>query len=273
MRLQCGDQQLDVSQPLIMGILNATADSFSDGGQYFRQGQLDLDLALQRVEAMIEEGAAIIDVGGESTRPGAQAIDLDDERQRVIPLIAAIRRRFDVLVSVDTSTPEIMREAAEAGAGIINDIRALQRPGALQAAAESGLAVCLMHMQGEPATMQNNPRYEDVTEDVLSFLQRRVRACEDVGISDDKIILDPGFGFGKTLEHNLQLLRDLPRLEALGFPMLAGLSRKTMIGHLLKREVGQRLAGSVTLAILAAQRELNSFASTMSQLPRTRSGF
>lgn len=254
MKLHCGDQTLDVSQPVVMGILNATADSFSDGGQYFRHGDLDLDLALQRAEAMIREGATIIDVGGESTRPGAEPISLEEERRRVIPLVAAIRERFDVVVSVDTSTPEIMREAAAAGAGIINDIRALQRPGALEAAADSGLAVCLMHMQGEPATMQNNPQYDDVTGEVISFLQQRVAACKKVGLSDDKIILDPGFGFGKTLEHNLTLLRDLPRFEELGFPILVGMSRKSMIGHLLGRDVGERLPGSITLAILAAQR-------------------
>lgn len=254
MKLHCGDQTLDVSQPVVMGILNATADSFSDGGQYFRHGDLDLDLALQRAEAMIREGATIIDVGGESARPGAEPISLEEERRRVIPLVAAIRERFDVVVSVDTSTPEIMREAAAAGAGIINDIRALQRPGALEAAADSGLAVCLMHMQGEPATMQNNPQYDDVTGEVISFLQQRVAACKKVGLSDDKIILDPGFGFGKTLEHNLTLLRDLPRFEELGFPILVGMSRKSMIGHLLGRDVGERLPGSITLAILAAQR-------------------
>lgn len=254
MKLHCGDQTLDVSQPVVMGILNATADSFSDGGQYFRHGDLDLDLALQRAEAMIREGATIIDVGGESTRPGAEPISLEEERRRVIPLVAAIRERFDVVVSVDTSTPEIMREAAAAGAGIINDIRALQRPGALEAAADSGLAVCLMHMQGEPATMQNNPQYDDVTGEVISFLQQRIAACKKVGLSDDKIILDPGFGFGKTLEHNLTLLRDLPRFEELGFPILVGMSRKSMIGHLLGRDVGERLPGSITLAILAAQR-------------------
>lgn len=254
MKLHCGDQTLDVSQPVVMGILNATADSFSDGGQYFRHGDLDLDLALQRAEAMIREGATIIDVGGESTRPGAEPVSLEEERRRVIPLVAAIRERFDVVVSVDTSTPEIMREAAAAGAGIINDIRALQRPGALEAAADSGLAVCLMHMQGEPATMQSNPQYDDVTGEVISFLQQRVAACKKVGLSDDKIILDPGFGFGKTLEHNLTLLRDLPRFEELGFPILVGMSRKSMIGHLLGRDVGERLPGSITLAILAAQR-------------------
>lgn len=254
MKLQCGDQALDISQPVIMGILNATSDSFSDGGSYFRQGQLDLKLALQRVESMIDEGAAVIDVGGESTRPGAQLVSVEDELRRVVPVVEAIRKHFDVVVSVDTSSPEVMTESAAVGAGIINDIRALLRPGAPQAAASSELAVCLMHMQGEPANMQNNPHYEKVTEEVISFLQERVRACEEAGVSRDRIIFDPGFGFGKTLEHNLQLLRDLPELEAQGFPVLAGLSRKSMIGHLLNREVGERLVGSVTLALLAAQR-------------------
>lgn len=254
MKLQCGDLTLDISQPVVMGILNATSDSFSDGGRYFREGRLDLDLALQRAEAMIKEGAKVIDVGGESTRPGAKLVSVEEERQRVVPVVAAIRKHFDVVVSVDTSSPEVMTAATEAGAGIINDIRALLRPGALQSAADSGLAVCLMHMQGEPATMQQNPQYQDVTKEVIDFLQQRVCACEEVGIAREKIILDPGFGFGKTLQHNLQLLRDLSLLEAQGFPVLAGLSRKSMIGHLLNREVDERLPGSVTLAVLAAQR-------------------
>lgn len=254
MKLQCGDLTLDISQPVVMGILNATSDSFSDGGRYFREGRLDLDLALQRAEAMIKEGATVIDVGGESTRPGAKLVSVEEEQQRVVPVVAAIRKHFDVVVSVDTSSPEVMTAATEAGAGIINDIRALLRPGALQAAADSGLAVCLMHMQGEPATMQQNPQYQDVTQEVIDFLQQRVCACEEVGIAREKIILDPGFGFGKTLQHNLQLLRDLSLLEAQGFPVLAGLSRKSMIGHLLNREVDERLPGSVTLAVLAAQR-------------------
>lgn len=254
MKLQCGGLTLDISQPVVMGILNATSDSFSDGGRYFREGRLDLDLALQRAEAMIKEGAKVIDVGGESTRPGAKLVSVEEERQRVVPVVAAIRKHFDVVVSVDTSSPEVMTAATEAGAGIINDIRALLRPGALQAAADSGLAVCLMHMQGEPATMQQNPQYQDVTQEVIDFLQQRVCACEEVGIAREKIILDPGFGFGKTLQHNLQLLRDLSLLEAQGFPVLAGLSRKSMIGHLLNREVDERLPGSVTLAVLAAQR-------------------
>lgn len=237
-----------------MGILNVTTDSFSDGGSYFRDNGVDLDLALQRVETMCEEGAALIDVGGESTRPGAQAVNIDEERRRVLPLVSAIRERFDVVVSVDTSSPEVMTEAAEAGAGLLNDVRALQRPGALQAAAASGLPVCLMHMQGEPGTMQKDPRYGDVTVEVTAFLRERVAACEHAGIPPHRIILDPGFGFGKTLEHNLQLLRDLPAIASLGYPVLAGLSRKSMIGKLLKRQLHERLPASVTLAMLAAQR-------------------
>lgn len=254
MILSCGKQTLDLSRPAIMGILNATTDSFSDGGSYFRDDQLDLDLALRRVESMVAEGAAVIDVGGESTRPGAQAVSVDEEKRRVLPLVRAIRERFDVIVSVDTSSAEVMTEARAAGAGLINDVRALQREGALQAAAASGLPVCLMHMQGEPGTMQQDPRYSDVTGEVKAFLQQRIAACEQAGIAPQRIVLDPGFGFGKTLEHNLQLLRDLPELVALGYPVLAGLSRKSMIGKLLNRTVDERLPASVTLATFAAQR-------------------
>ncbi|MGQ9426493.1 dihydropteroate synthase [Gilvimarinus sp. F26214L] len=254
MNLTLGDQSLDLSRPVIMGILNATKDSFSDGGSYFRGQTLDLDLALRRVEAMIAEGADIIDVGGESTRPGAQAVSLAEERQRVVPLVAAIHERFEVAISVDTSTPEIIQEATEAGAGLINDIRALGREGALAAAAKSGAAVCLMHMQGEPQTMQVNPSYRDVTEEVRAFLVERAAACEAAGIGRDQIILDPGFGFGKTLDHNLQLLRDLSVFDGLGYPILVGFSRKSMIGKLLGREVHERVVASVTLATLAAQR-------------------
>jgi dihydropteroate synthase len=252
--LTCGEQTLDLSRPAVMGILNATTDSFSDGGSYFRGDHLDVSCALRRVETMIAEGAAVIDIGGESTRPGAQAVSLDEEKRRVLPLVAAIRERFDVIVSVDTSSPELMTEAAAAGAGLINDVRALQRQGALQAAASTGLPVCLMHMQGEPGTMQQNPRYGNVILEVKAFLQQRIAACESAGIASDRLILDPGFGFGKTLQHNLQLLRELSALAALGYPVLVGLSRKSMIGKLLKRELHERLPASVTLAVLAAER-------------------
>ncbi|MEX1031897.1 MAG: dihydropteroate synthase [Cellvibrionaceae bacterium] len=237
-----------------MGILNITTDSFSDGGSYFSNGRPDPTLALRRVETMIAEGATIIDVGGESTRPGAQAVSVEEERERVLPLVAAIRERFEVIVSVDTSSPAIMMAAAEAGAGLINDVRALQRGGALEAAAQTGLPVCLMHMQGEPDTMQADPHYNDVSAEVMAFLQQRAAACESAGMAPERVILDPGFGFGKTLQHNLQLLRDLPSIVALGYPVLVGLSRKSMIGKMLKRELGERLPASVALALLAAQR-------------------
>lgn len=252
--LSCGTQTLNLSRPAIMGILNATADSFSDGGDYFRNGRLDLDLALRRVETMVQEGAAVIDVGGESTRPGAQSISLKEEQDRVLPLVSAIRERFDVVISLDTSSSEIMSAAAEAGAGIINDVRALRRQGSLEAAARTDLPVCLMHMQGEPGTMQKDPRYTDVTREVEDFLQQRIAACEAAGIGRERIIVDPGFGFGKNLDHNLQLLRELPDIVAMGFPVLVGLSRKSMIGKLLGRELADRLPASVTLATLAAQR-------------------
>ncbi|MCW8194691.1 dihydropteroate synthase [Proteobacteria bacterium 005FR1] len=237
-----------------MGILNATTDSFSDGGRLFRGNQLQLDLVLERVETMVREGAEIIDVGGESTRPGAVSVSVEEELSRVVPVVEAIRSRFDVIVSVDTSSAEVIRASALAGAGLINDVRALQREGALQAAAASGLPVCLMHMQGEPGTMQKNPQYRDVTAEVIEFLQERVDRCEAAGIPAERLVLDPGFGFGKTLEHNLQLLRELPKLVSLGFPVLVGLSRKSMIAKLLGRELHERLPASVVLATLAAQR-------------------
>lgn len=254
MILTCGQQSLDLSRPVIMGILNATTDSFSDGGRLFRGNQLQLDLVLERVETMVREGAEIIDVGGESTRPGAVSVSVEEELSRVVPVVEAIRSRFDVIVSVDTSSAEVIRASALAGAGLINDVRALQREGALQAAAASGLPVCLMHMQGEPGTMQKNPQYRDVTAEVIEFLQERVDRCEAAGIPAERLVLDPGFGFGKTLEHNLQLLRELPKLVSLGFPVLVGLSRKSMIAKLLGRELHERLPASVVLATLAAQR-------------------
>ena len=246
--LSCGARTLDLSAPVIMGVLNVTPDSFSDGGRFLQRDQ-----ALRHAEAMVAAGAAIIDVGGESTRPGAAPVSLSEELDRVVPVVEHIARRLDVVISVDTSTAEVMRAAAAAGASLINDIRALQRPGALQAARDTGLAVCLMHMQGEPATMQQSPHYDDVVADVRAFLQQRVQACVAAGIDRQRLVLDPGFGFGKTDAHNLALLAALPALAADG-PLLVGLSRKSMIGRLLGRPVEERLVGSVTLALLAAQR-------------------
>ncbi len=234
-----------------MGVLNVTPDSFSDGGSYHRSGQLALDAVLRRVETMLAEGAAIIDVGGESTRPGAAPVSAEQEAERVLPVVAAIAQRFDTVISVDTSTAALMREAAACGAGLLNDVRALTRDGALAAAADSGLPVCLMHMPAEPGEMQRDPRYGDVVAEVAGYLRERAQACVGAGIAREQILLDPGFGFGKTPEHNLALLHRLPQLTELGYPLLAGLSRKSLIGAVTGRGVGERLAGSIALATLA----------------------
>ncbi|MFN3714682.1 MAG: dihydropteroate synthase [Alcanivoracaceae bacterium] len=247
-RLQCGARTLDLSAPVVMGVLNVTPDSFSDGGRFS-----DRDAALRHAEAMIAAGAAVIDIGGESTRPGAAPVSVAQELDRVVPVIEAVAARCDVVISVDTSTAEVMRESARAGAGLINDVRALRRPGALRAAAESGLAVCLMHMQGEPDTMQRAPLYQDVVAEVRAFLAERVEACVAGGIARELMVLDPGFGFGKTDDHNLALLAALPQLAA-ERPILAGLSRKSIIGRLLGRSMEDRMIGSVVLALLAAER-------------------
>ncbi len=229
-----------------MGILNVTPDSFSDGGRYDR-----LDDALRHAERMVREGATLIDVGGESTRPGARSVSPTEELERVAPVVERIARELDVVISVDTSTPAVMRETARLGAGLINDVRSLQRDGALDAAVDSGLAVCLMHMRGEPQTMQDAPAYQDVVAEVGAFLQERVGACVAAGIDRERLLLDPGFGFAKTLEHNLVLFRHLQALHGLGLPLLVGVSRKSMIGKVLGREVDERLYGSLALAALA----------------------
>ncbi|EST16950.1 dihydropteroate synthase [Pseudomonas putida S610] len=229
-----------------MGILNVTPDSFSDGGRFSQR-----DEALRHAEAMVAAGATLIDVGGESTRPGARPVSVTEELERVAPMVEAIHRHLDVVVSVDTSTPAVMREAARLGAGLINDVRALERDGALDAAAATGLPVCLMHMRGEPCTMQDDPHYDDVTEDVARYLEQRMVACANAGIEADRIVLDPGFGFAKTLAHNLSLFKHLEALHRLGRPLLVGVSRKSMIGLTLERPVGERLYGSLALAALA----------------------
>lgn len=247
-RLPCGDRELDLSSAHVMGILNVTPDSFSDGGRF-----LHLDQAMRHVEQMLAEGATLIDVGGESTRPGADPVSPAQELDRVIPVVEAIKRRFETVVSVDTSTPEVMRSAAAAGAGLINDVRALQRPGALEAAAATGLPVCLMHMQGDPQSMQQAPRYTSVIDEVSAFLVERAAACALAGIGAERLLLDPGFGFGKTLEHNLQLFAGMHCLLPRGLPLLVGVSRKSMIGQLLGRPVDQRLAGGLALATLAVR--------------------
>ena len=229
-----------------MGILNVTPDSFSDGGLH--QAPL---VALRAAEIMVEEGAAIIDVGGESTRPGAKPVSLAQELDRVIPIIELISRNIDVVISVDTSSPEVMREACRAGAGLINDVRALVRKGALEAAVDSQLPVCLMHMQGRPETMQDAPSYREVVEDVRDFLEQRADACVQAGINRNQILLDPGIGFGKSIADNLSLLNNLERLVGEGFPVLVGASRKSMIGAVLNRGVDKRLYGGLGIAALA----------------------
>ena len=237
-----------------MGVLNITPDSFSDGGRWLRDGRPDIDALRRAGEAMAAAGAALLDVGGESTRPGAAPVSEQEELDRVLPVVEALADSTPAVVSVDTSTPRVMTEAAAAGAGLINDVRALRRPGALEAAAATGLPVCVMHMQGEPGTMQEDPRYGDVVVDVRAFLVDRAEACITAGIDRARILIDPGFGFGKTLDHNLTLLAGLTELAETGFPLLVGLSRKSLIAKITGRPVEERLAGSLALAVLAAQR-------------------
>lgn len=246
MRLRCAQRVLDLSHPVVMGVLNVTLDSFSDGGR-FRA----LDAALAHGEAMVAAGAAILDVGGESTRPGAEPVPLQEELDRVLPVIEALSRRIDAVISVDTMKPEVMRAAVAAGAGLVNDVLGLRADGALEAVAQSGAAVCVMHMQGMPRTMQADPQYGDVVAEVAQFLDERAAACVAAGIAAERIVLDPGFGFGKNLRHNLALLAGLPRITAGSLPVLVGLSRKSMLGQLLGRPVDQRLAGSLALATVA----------------------
>ncbi len=245
-RLPCGNRVLDLSRTHVMGILNITPDSFSDGGRFTQR-----DAALRHAAEMVAAGATLIDVGGESTRPGARAITPLEELERVAPVVEALNRELDVVISVDTSTPAVIRESARLGAGLINDVRSLSRDGALEAAAATGLPVCLMHMRGEPGNMQDDPHYDDVTAEVASYLEERMAACAVAGIESDRIILDPGFGFAKTLEHNLTLFKHMERLYRLGRPLLVGVSRKSMIGLTLNRAVGERLSGSLALAALA----------------------
>ena len=242
-------------QPIVMGILNATPDSFSDGGRFEH-----IDVAVQHALQMQAEGAQIIDVGGESTRPGAEAVSVEDELQRVIPLIESLRQRSDVIISIDTSKPEVMRAAVAAGASLVNDVAALRAPGALEACAELGVSVCLMHMQGEPRIMQNNPSYQNVVAEVGEFLQQRKLAAMAAGIGEERILLDPGFGFGKSLAHNLQLLKQLDQLQFLGSPLLVGLSRKSMFAAILDgAAVDQRLYASVAAAVLCWDRGARLF--------------
>ena len=247
MRLQCGRHLIDLERPVVMGVLNVTPDSFSDGGRYF--GLAD---ALAQAERLAADGAAIIDVGGESTRPGAMAVSVEEELRRVIPVIERLAGSLAVPVSIDTRKPEVMRRALAAGASMVNDVAALGAPGAIEAVAGTDAAVCLMHKQGEPGSMQDEPRYGDVVEEVRGFLRERAAACVSAGIARSRLVVDPGFGFGKALEHNLELLRNLDRIASDGLPVLAGLSRKRMIGALTGRDEGERLAGSVAAAVVAA---------------------
>ncbi|WP_116632022.1 dihydropteroate synthase [Pasteurella langaaensis] len=247
MKLRANNKVLDLSQPQIMGILNFTPDSFSDSGQFF-----NLDAALFHVEKMLREGATIIDIGGESTRPMADEVSEQEELERVVPLVEAVNQRFDCWISVDTSKAAVMEESAKVGMDIINDIRALQEPNALETAVKLALPTCIMHMQGQPRTMQANPQYDDVVNDVLEFLQKRTALCLQAGMARDNIIWDVGFGFGKTVQHNYKLLQQTARFAVEGYPVLAGLSRKSMIGAVLDKPVEQRMVGSATGALLAA---------------------
>ncbi len=244
--LNCGGKILDITQPQVMGILNVTPDSFSDGGIF-----LSVESAVAQARRMVEEGAAIIDVGGESTRPGATAVTSWQEIDRVLPVIEAIHRELPVIISIDTSKPDVMRAAVAAGAGMINDVRALREEGALQTAVRCAVPVCLMHMQGEPRSMQQAPQYDDVVAEVKAFLAERIAVCVAVGIPREQVIIDPGFGFGKALGHNLRLFKYLDTFQELGLPMLVGVSRKSMISAVLGHPVEQRLPASIALAALA----------------------
>ncbi|MGY5450121.1 dihydropteroate synthase [Agarivorans sp. MS3-6] len=241
-------------RPVIMGILNVTPDSFSDGGKFVVH-----DKALQHAEAMLEQGADIIDIGGESTRPGAPEVSLEDELARTVDLISAIKQRFSCLVSIDTSKAEVMRQAVQSGADIINDVCALTKPNALEVAAQLAVPVCLMHMQGQPRTMQNNPLYGDVVSEVIDFLKSRVESCVAAGVKRSNIIVDPGFGFGKTLQHNYQLLARLAECHQLQLPILAGMSRKSMFGKLLNRPASDLLAANVAGVMIAAEQGAQIF--------------
>ncbi|EIO4058847.1 dihydropteroate synthase [Vibrio vulnificus] len=249
MILRSQKKSLDLSFPVVMGILNVTPDSFSDGGQFNA-----LDAALVQAERMIAAGVSIIDIGGESTRPGAPEVSLEEELKRVIPAIQAIRQKHDVWISIDTSKAEVMKQAIEAGADLINDVRALQEPGALAVAAKAQVPICLMHMQGQPRSMQHNPSYQDVLKEVGEFLEERVAACEEAGIAKELLILDPGFGFGKTIEHNYHLLAHLEAFHQLGLPILAGMSRKSMVFKLLNKKPAECMVASVTCATIAAMK-------------------
>ena len=246
--LRCADKILDLSSPCIMGILNVTPDSFSDGGQFF-----STDSAIQQSQDMVNAGAAIIDVGGESTRPDALVVSVEEERRRVLPIIKRIQKELpDTIISIDTSKPEIMADALEVGVHLVNDVNALRAPGALEVIADSNVAICLMHMKGNPRNMQKDPHYDNIVDEVFNFLQQRVEECVKAGIDKNRIIADPGFGFGKSVQHNLLLLKKLKCFKELEVALLVGVSRKSMIGAILDKPVDERLIGSISLATLAA---------------------
>ena len=249
MQINFAGRTLDMSGCHVMGILNVTPDSFSDGGRYNT-----VEIALARAREMVADGAAFIDVGGESTRPGATPVSIEEELARVCPVVEAIARDLDVVVSVDTSSPQVMAEVVKLGAGMINDVRALQRDGAPEVVARAEVPVCVMHIQGEPDTMQDDPRYRSVRREVSSFLTERMRVIEKAGVRPDNIILDPGFGFGKSPQHNLQLLASLEQLQLLGHPILVGMSRKSMLGHITGRDVSERLPASLAAATISAMK-------------------
>ena len=255
MTLQCGQRSLSLETPKIMGVLNVTPDSFSDGGQLLSSSGLLLqDRLLERAAQMVKAGAAILDIGGESTRPGAAPVSLQQELDRVMDAVRVIAPRLDVILSVDTSTPEVMREAAQAGAGLLNDVRAFLREGAMDAAVASRLPVCLMHMSDEPDRMQQQTDYGDVVTDVKTFLERRIAACLETGISKDQVMIDPGFGFGKTVAQNYEMLRRLEEFASFEVPILVGVSRKSMIGAITGRPASERVVPSAVLAVMAAAR-------------------
>ncbi|WP_372965853.1 dihydropteroate synthase [Marinobacter sp.] len=249
MKMNFAGRVLDLSHCHVMGILNVTPDSFSDGGRFN-----NAEAALLRARQMVSDGAAFIDVGGESTRPGAAEVSTQEELDRVCSVVEAIKRELDVIVSVDTSNPVVMQETVKVGAGLINDVRALQREGAPEMAAKAGVPVCIMHIQGEPENMQDSPRYRNVRREVSSFLTERVRVAEAAGVLPEHIILDPGFGFGKTVEHNVQLLANLEQMRVLGHPLLVGISRKSMLGAITGREVHERLPASLAAATISAMK-------------------
>ena len=249
MKMNFAGRELDLSRCHVMGILNVTPDSFSDGGRFNSR-----ESALVRARQMVNDGASFIDVGGESTRPGANEVSTQEELDRVCPVVEAIAKELDTVISVDTSNPVVMAETARLGAGLINDVRALQREGAPEVAAKAGIPVCIMHIQGEPDTMQDDPRYRNVRREVSSFLTERMRVAEQAGVRADNIILDPGFGFGKSVEHNYQLLASLEQLHILGHPLLVGVSRKSMLGAVTGRDVNERLPASLAAATISAMK-------------------